>query len=189
MRAAAEERGVRAVLPGDDVYRDADVVFSFVTADQALEAARQTAPHMTSGQSFWDLNSVAPSTKSAAADAVHRHGGALSRRCRSFPCPPETSPGSAGDQWARSRIYRGLGSERWIWMRRFCRKPSVRLQRSNCCEASSSRAWKPFWWSAIRAVEATGMNDAGAVVTGSVLSGHRLAAKGRLRSRSRCKPW
>lgn len=68
MRAAAEERGVRAVLPGDDVYRDADVVFSLVTADQALEAARQTAPHMTSGQSFWDLNSVAPSTKSAAAD-------------------------------------------------------------------------------------------------------------------------
>ena len=67
MRAAAEERGVRAVLPGDDVYRDADVVFSLVTADQALEAARQTASHMTSGQSFWDLNSVAPSTKSASA--------------------------------------------------------------------------------------------------------------------------
>lgn len=74
IREAAEARDVRTVLPEDDAYRNAELVLSLVTADQALQAARETAPHMQSGQHFWDLNSVAPRTKAAAADVFATTG-------------------------------------------------------------------------------------------------------------------
>lgn len=52
----------------------ADLVLSLVTADQALAAATETAKHIGPGALFCDLNSVAPSTKQAAAAAVERTG-------------------------------------------------------------------------------------------------------------------
>ncbi|MEO0412433.1 MAG: DUF1932 domain-containing protein [Pseudomonadota bacterium] len=50
------------------------VVMSLVTADQALAAARAAAPHLTPGTLYFDMNSVAPATKQAAASQVNRHG-------------------------------------------------------------------------------------------------------------------
>src|SRR5579864_5122444 len=38
----------------------ADVIISAVTADQAVEAAEQTAPYLTSRHIYADLNSVSP---------------------------------------------------------------------------------------------------------------------------------
>jgi 3-hydroxyisobutyrate dehydrogenase-like beta-hydroxyacid dehydrogenase len=53
----------------------ADFILSLVTADQALAAATETAKCISPGALFCDLNSVAPSTKQAAALAVESGGG------------------------------------------------------------------------------------------------------------------
>ncbi len=53
----------------------ADVILSVVTADQALNAAHDAAQHMEPGVLFCDMNSVAPVTKQAAAQAVDAAGG------------------------------------------------------------------------------------------------------------------
>jgi len=53
----------------------APLVLSLVTADQALEAARDYAPHLAPGALWCDMNSVAPETKRAAAEAVEAAGG------------------------------------------------------------------------------------------------------------------
>ncbi|HEY6342107.1 MAG TPA: DUF1932 domain-containing protein [Bryobacteraceae bacterium] len=44
-----------------------DVIFSAVAADQALAAARQTAPFLSARHFYIDLNSVSPQTKQAIA--------------------------------------------------------------------------------------------------------------------------
>lgn len=53
----------------------APAVISVVTADNALAAARDAAPHLAPGALFFDMNSVAPDTKCAAAEAVAAAGG------------------------------------------------------------------------------------------------------------------
>ena len=52
----------------------ADIVISVVTADQALPAARAAARALRPGAIFFDLNSVSPVTKTAAAAAVAQAG-------------------------------------------------------------------------------------------------------------------
>ncbi len=53
----------------------APAVLSLVTADQALAAARAAAPHLDAGALYLDMNSVAPATKRAAAEAIEAQGG------------------------------------------------------------------------------------------------------------------
>lgn len=50
------------------------LILSLVTADQALEAARSAARFITPGAIFCDLNSVAPATKLAGAEAIEGAG-------------------------------------------------------------------------------------------------------------------
>jgi 3-hydroxyisobutyrate dehydrogenase-like beta-hydroxyacid dehydrogenase len=50
-------------------------VFSVVTADQALEAARAAAPHVPPGCIWFDCNSCAPDTKRQAAGIIDGAGG------------------------------------------------------------------------------------------------------------------
>ena len=57
------------------ILSDADSVLSLVTADQALIAAMEAAPHLTAGALYFDMNSVAPETKRAAALAIEAAGG------------------------------------------------------------------------------------------------------------------
>jgi 3-hydroxyisobutyrate dehydrogenase-like beta-hydroxyacid dehydrogenase len=52
-----------------------ELILSVVTADQALKAAEAAAGMMAKGALYCDLNSVAPSTKRAAAAAVRAAGG------------------------------------------------------------------------------------------------------------------
>jgi 3-hydroxyisobutyrate dehydrogenase-like beta-hydroxyacid dehydrogenase len=53
-----------------EAVKEADLVFSTVTADQAVQAAENCAPHMKK-QAFWfDLNSCAPSSKQRAAELM-----------------------------------------------------------------------------------------------------------------------
>lgn len=49
----------------------AEVVLSVVTADQSLAAARAAALSIRPGARFYDLNSVAPSTKRSAGEAIN----------------------------------------------------------------------------------------------------------------------
>ena len=49
---------------------NADLVFSTVTSERALEAATAAAPHLRSGQLYLDLNSCSPGKKIKAAAAV-----------------------------------------------------------------------------------------------------------------------
>lgn len=49
---------------------DADLVFSTVTSERALEAATAAAPHLRAGQFYLDLNSCSPAKKVKAAAAV-----------------------------------------------------------------------------------------------------------------------
>jgi 3-hydroxyisobutyrate dehydrogenase-like beta-hydroxyacid dehydrogenase len=58
------EASLAAALSG------ASLIISVVTADQALIVARTAAQHLEPGAIFCDLNSVAPDTKRAAAQAI-----------------------------------------------------------------------------------------------------------------------
>ncbi|MEM7299463.1 MAG: DUF1932 domain-containing protein [Pseudomonadota bacterium] len=53
---------------------DADIVFSFVTADQAFAAARDAAPHLKSGALFLDCNSCSPNTKKQSCETITGSG-------------------------------------------------------------------------------------------------------------------
>jgi 3-hydroxyisobutyrate dehydrogenase-like beta-hydroxyacid dehydrogenase len=68
----------RDVAPCDSAAQAvtaASAVLSLVTADQALAAAREAAPHMAAGALWLDMNSVAPDTKRAAAAVIDASGG------------------------------------------------------------------------------------------------------------------
>lgn len=66
-------------VTGHDSAREAlasaSVVLSLVTADRALPAARDYATLLEAGAFWLDMNSVAPGTKRAAAQAVDAAGG------------------------------------------------------------------------------------------------------------------
>lgn len=69
------------VLPCDSLAAAIDgatAILSLVTADQALAVAEATAPLIGEGTLFFDMNSVAPDTKRAAARAIEAAGGATS---------------------------------------------------------------------------------------------------------------
>ena len=70
--AASRVSGFESV---DEALSSAAAVFSLVTADQALAAARDYAPWLGAGALWLDMNSVAPGTKRAAAQAVQAAGG------------------------------------------------------------------------------------------------------------------
>jgi 3-hydroxyisobutyrate dehydrogenase-like beta-hydroxyacid dehydrogenase len=72
---AMAEHGVRPAASAADALAGARLVLSLVTANQALEAARDYAPHLAGGALWCDMNSVAPETKRAAALAVEAAGG------------------------------------------------------------------------------------------------------------------
>ncbi len=73
-RAAMQEAGVTPCDTPADALRDAQLVLSLVTADQALSAACAYASYLEPGAFWFDMNSVAPGTKRAAADAVEQAG-------------------------------------------------------------------------------------------------------------------
>ncbi|AKH42940.1 3-hydroxyisobutyrate dehydrogenase-like beta-hydroxyacid dehydrogenase [Altererythrobacter atlanticus] len=74
-RAAMEECGVRPAASAKEALDGAVLVLCLVTADQALKAAQEYAPFLPEGAIWCDMNSVAPETKRAAAQAVESAGG------------------------------------------------------------------------------------------------------------------
>ena len=79
VRAAKWEDYRRWGVSGADTpagaLASAGIVFSLVTADQALAAATSAAPHLEPGAFFFDCNSCSPGTKRRAAEAVTQAGG------------------------------------------------------------------------------------------------------------------
>lgn len=67
--------GVEGCASNAEAVEGAGLVLSLVTADQSLAAATETARHINAGALFCDMNSVAPSTKRAAVEAVERARG------------------------------------------------------------------------------------------------------------------
>ena len=78
-RAAKIADGVRCgvviVTENQAAVSRAGAILSLVTADQAMSAAEETASNMRAGAFFFDMNSVAPETKRAAAATIERADG------------------------------------------------------------------------------------------------------------------
>lgn len=74
-RAAMQEAGVAACTSAGEALGHAALVLSLVTADAALDAAKDDAPLLAPGALWCDMNSVAPQTKRAAGEAVVAAGG------------------------------------------------------------------------------------------------------------------
>lgn len=69
------EDGVTACSSMAEAIAETPLVISLVTADAALVVAQNAAPMLADNALFCDMNSVAPDTKRAAAEAVEAAGG------------------------------------------------------------------------------------------------------------------
>lgn len=74
-RAAMASAGVGTADNAAEALADRAFLLSLVTADAALEAAREYAPLLPEGALWCDMNSVAPDTKREAAAAIEAAGG------------------------------------------------------------------------------------------------------------------
>jgi 3-hydroxyisobutyrate dehydrogenase-like beta-hydroxyacid dehydrogenase len=67
--------GVSGATNPIDALRNSVIILSLVTADQALAVAQNAAKHISSNALYFDMNSVAPDTKRAAATLIDAAGG------------------------------------------------------------------------------------------------------------------
>lgn len=74
-RARAARCGVTLAQSRAAALAGAGTVFCLVTADRAVEAARQASPHLAAGALWMDGNSCSPGAKRMAAQAVEAAGG------------------------------------------------------------------------------------------------------------------
>lgn len=74
MRQRAYDDGVHAAIGMAELCREADLVISAVTADSAVTAAAQAAPHLKPSQIYIDLNSISPAAKEQVAAQVRPRG-------------------------------------------------------------------------------------------------------------------
>jgi len=88
MLAKAERAGVRAKDSLAAAIEGADLVLSAVTAQSAADVARAAGPLMRKGQIYLDINSVAPATKRANAEAVEAGGADYVESAVMAPVPP-----------------------------------------------------------------------------------------------------
>jgi len=75
LKARADGLGIRITETIADAVAGAPVIFSLVTADQALVAAQNCAPHISAGALWFDCNSCSPGTKRQAAETIEAAGG------------------------------------------------------------------------------------------------------------------
>ena len=58
-----------------DLIKDADIIFSTVTASQALDVAQEASSFLKDRAYFFDLNSCAPSSKQESSKSIETNGG------------------------------------------------------------------------------------------------------------------
>ncbi|WFU12147.1 DUF1932 domain-containing protein (plasmid) [Rhizobium sp. CB3090] len=73
--AACAELDVRHADEARQALSGAGIIFSLITADQALPAARDAAGWLEAGALYFDCNSCSPSAKIIAAEAIEAAGG------------------------------------------------------------------------------------------------------------------
>lgn len=89
IRDKAARAGARVADSLPDSLRQADWIFSAVTASQAGAVARDAAAHMRAGQVFIDLNSVSPRVKQENCARVQAAGGDYVESAVMAPVPPQ----------------------------------------------------------------------------------------------------
>lgn len=88
IRRRAAETGTRLVDFNAEATAGSDIVISTVTANQALDAACQTAPGLGPGQLYADLNSVSPALKQAIDRVISATGARFVEVAVMAPAPP-----------------------------------------------------------------------------------------------------
>jgi 3-hydroxyisobutyrate dehydrogenase-like beta-hydroxyacid dehydrogenase len=88
VRQRAQETGTRLVQTNQELAQSCDIMMSAVTADQALNAAEQNAPHLTAGHLYADLNSVSPRVKQSIARVIETSGARFAEIAMMAPVPP-----------------------------------------------------------------------------------------------------
>lgn len=88
IQSRAKESGVEIVDSPAELAAVADVIISAVTADQAIPAAEQNAPHLTSRHLFCDLNSISPKAKERVAVTASANGARFVEIAVMGPIPP-----------------------------------------------------------------------------------------------------
>ena len=71
----ASKLNIHVKLSLKELVRDSDLIFSTVTADQALKVARESCQFLKDGAYFFDLNSCAPSTKQVSCESIEANRG------------------------------------------------------------------------------------------------------------------
>jgi 3-hydroxyisobutyrate dehydrogenase-like beta-hydroxyacid dehydrogenase len=84
----ARETETDLVPTNRELAQRCDIIMSAVTADQALNAAQQNAPHLTSRHIYADLNSVSPGVKQSISRAIAATGASFAEIAMMAPVPP-----------------------------------------------------------------------------------------------------
>jgi len=88
VRTRASDAGVELMDSPAALAGAADVIISAVTADQAVPAAAQNAPHLTPKHLYCDLNSISPKAKQRVAATVSANGARFVEIAVMGPIPP-----------------------------------------------------------------------------------------------------
>src|SRR3984885_2629315 len=88
VRQRAQASGSRLVETNQQLAQSCDIMMSAVTADQALNAARQNAPCLTPQHLYADLNSVSPGAKQSIARVIEGSGARFAEIAMMAPVPP-----------------------------------------------------------------------------------------------------
>ena len=88
IRQRAGAAGATLAADSAALARACDVIFSTVTSSSALDAARQTAPFLTSHHLYADLNSVSPALKRDVAAVIAEAGAAFVEAAVMAPVSP-----------------------------------------------------------------------------------------------------
>jgi 3-hydroxyisobutyrate dehydrogenase-like beta-hydroxyacid dehydrogenase len=89
IQARAAETRTALVEFSAALASSADVIISAVTADQAADAAEQTASYLTSRHIYADLNSVSPRMKQRVGETITRSGARFVEIAVMGPIPPQ----------------------------------------------------------------------------------------------------
>ncbi|NGX86524.1 NAD(P)-dependent oxidoreductase [Rahnella sp. Lac-M11] len=88
IRQRARAAGVSFASSAADAVKDSQIIFSAVTAAEALNVAVAVAGHLAPGPFFLDLNSVSPHTKHEAMALIEQAGGNYIDVAVMAPYPP-----------------------------------------------------------------------------------------------------
>jgi 3-hydroxyisobutyrate dehydrogenase-like beta-hydroxyacid dehydrogenase len=117
VRGRARESQTQLVESNAALAESCDVIFCAVTADQALNAAEQTAPFLESRHFYCDVNSVSPQMKQAIGRTVSRAGVRFIEAAMMAPVPPHAHKvpmllgGEASPEFARMLAPFGMRME------------------------------------------------------------------------------